>query len=412
MILNKRESVSMATVLSVVEILKSIPKPVMKKVDIMEVVRDANIQIRFQPGDSTFGFETQFGDEAVEKLKIGILDAGRILTPLHLWERSTGKDSDGKETFELVALRGNQRSRAGQALVNDPNTPQAVVESLKKVDAFIYKGLTKDQAVALVDDQSSVQPYTKVDFVNLAWKLAASGMTYQEIGSAHARMYYYYVGRTAVAEAKLKEIENEKDGNKRRERIATWMRGGLDQGILNARRCGLRVKEAFLLTVAEEDGLIKEGMKKAEFNPKTRGTKPEGKGTDTRIAFLIKQQEQESTWEEPGSVYNQMIDRYVAEDAGIVAKEKMNRPTAQGCDTLKKTSKSIAMKIAYGNAAGEKNMNSEVIDNEAYRCEVIMGAIKNIIPLIKDSDVAAVLAYVLNSNNEIELTKQLEDYCK
>lgn len=400
-----RKGITMSTLLSVVDLLKSLPKPSLKKIKTEELTLDPNIQIRFSPGENTFGFTTDFGDHAIQKLKRAIIDAGRILVPLVVWKKPVGESK-----FTYVVLQGNQRTKAAKALLADEETPKGVVDALKTLECNVYEDITKDQALALVDDQSSVEGYKKVDFVNLAWKFAATGMDYKEIGLATARLYADYVGRSAAALAKLKEINECKTRSEQLAIVGVWMRGGLDQGILDARHLGVRVREAFLLTVADEDNLITEGMKKASFNPKTRQLDPETMKKNTRIGILVRMKKEDPKWEEEGSPFNKMIDQFIAEDAGAVEKENATRPSANACLKLRDASKSVAMKTAYANAAGHKVESTEQIDNEAYRAEAIMNELAKIVNNVKNADVAATIAIILRSSNAVELTAQFQKY--
>lgn len=395
-------------VVSVVELLKTLPKPKLQQVDPKSLVMDPSIQIRFNPGDEAFGFKTNFGDHAVRKLMTAIISAGRILVPLVGWERPKVIG----EGTEIVVLRGNQRTRAVLALLDDPETPKGVIDAISKIPMEVYKNLTRDQALALVDDQSDLEPYKRVDFVNLVWKYQATGMEYKEIGLATARMYAHYVGNSTAALGKLKEINECKTRSAQLDIVANWMRGALDQGIMLAKLLGQRVRKAFLLTVAGEDGLITEGMEKAEFNAKGRSQDSSTGKTNPRLQILKKLKEKDPEgWDKDGSEFHKMIDEFVKEDAGQKERDVISRPTAAGCKKLQEGSKSTAFKVAYGNAAGDKNPNSETIDNEMYRLESIFIELdKTILPRLKNTEVASAVAFILKSGNATELLAQFEKW--
>lgn len=406
------------------EILKTLPKPKNGKVDVSDLITDPKIQIRFQAGESTFGFQTNFDDTSVNDLKVSIAEVGRIIVPLTIWKRP-GK-TEG--THELVILQGNRRSKAGRELKADPNIQKLVHDALSKTDALIYEGLTEQQALALVDDQSSVNRYKRVDVVNVVWKMMYHQTDYKEIGLAHARLIgEVYLDNNTQAKANLVKLNEAKTRTEQLQIVGTWLRGSLDQGIMDANYLGDRVRKAFLLSVAYEDGLVKEDMEKPEFNPKARQMNGDVKTKQTRIAILkkikkdmedarkIKQEKKEEivasdNWDDRSSQFHQKIEEFIAEDKGEKAKTESNRPTALQLTKLRDAAKSTAVKAGYDVGAGNKLDAMEMIDSEAYRCEKIMESIAKILPAINNPDVATVLAFVLKSGNDAEFVLQMKQY--
>lgn len=368
--------------------LKHLPKPKRDQMIPLEQLKsDPQIQIRFTPGENTFGFQTSFNSTYTEGLKARIIEEGCVLVPLTVWKTAEG---------EYTVIRGNTRLKVCRELINDPTTPQGVMAAIKKLKCDVYEGITRQDALALVNDQDQ-QRYNKADFVNLCWKLASAGWPFYEIALQYTDMYAEYVG-TVQAKNKLAEFRTMTNHAAKLEFVKTWARGALDQGILLSQKLGLRVQKAFLLKAAELSNLLSKDDEKPEFNPL--------KGDRLKALKKIKEEKGLDSVE-----FNDEINKYSAVDKGEVVEETKSRPTVKMLEGLQQGVKSEAFKVAYKVALGEKPDNAEATDLMAFRNESIMKGIEEILPSIKNDDIKQVLAMVLRSQSPVEFTKMIAKYC-
>lgn len=412
--------------------LVGLPKPKFTHLPCKLLKVDPNIQIRFQTGESTFGFKVPFGDTKLNALVNRIREIGRVTKALEVWKRGD----------EYTVLCGNQRTLASNILLNDPNTSKELRAELLKLPCFVYEGLTMEQARTIVDDQSSIEDFTAVDVVNMVWKRMKTQWDYRVIGLDHVGIIAKHYLGTAQAKLKLAEVRNVPHGPDARaiqlRIVATWLRGSLHQTIMLANLMGERVRKAFLFTIAKENNLIKDDMEKPEFNPKTKSAIPAGyemlktdgfgeKTEPTRLAMLSKMksilESQKKDWDTEGegvddpnrSDFHKLIDLFIQEDGKEKTKEKENRPTAKALADMSQSNQSEAFKLAYKRASGDEIAADVLVaaDTKAFRCTTVMDAIEGeILPKVKPeyAIVAEVLAAVCKSNNRGEVMKSLAKF--
>ncbi len=382
----------MAAVVSVLETLKNLPK---SKKDVMipleHLKTDPLIQIRFKPGEETFGFKTTFTSTYTEGLKARIVEEGAVLVPLVVWK--TGDN-------EYTIIRGNTRYQVCKELIADPHTPQGLMANIKKLKCEVYEGITREQALSLVNDQDQ-QRYNKADFVNLCWKLAQSGWTYYDIALQFTDLYAEYVG-TVQAKNKLAEFRVMSNRSTQMEFIKKWARGALDQGVLLAQKLGTRIQKTFLLKAAELSGLLGENDEKPEFNPLV----------GDRLRELKKLADQDPKWNvtDGGEMFNIEVQKYIDEDQGILNREVKARPTVKMLEGLKTTVKSLAFKTAYDVTLGNKPENAEGIDAMTFRNEQVIKTLEELLPSIKHEEIAMVIATILRSSNTTEIVQKLAKF--
>lgn len=374
-----------------------IGKPVRKELKISDLnVTDLNI--RFRVGQDIHGITSEVDTYNLKSMKMEILEAGCIHTAIDVWEMDDGK---------LVVLAGNRRTLAAQELLKDGSTPQNVLMALQKVPCNVYKGLTIEQANQLVNDQRALR-FKRSEWVNYVWRLVGSGWTFAQIALEHYNQFASYTGNFK----KLSEIESLPTHEERKKAILSWMKGGMDQGIIRAFNLGARVRKAFLLGEMEVDGIIKRSEKKEE----QVGEVAEFGLSQGRLDELQKAKTEDATaggWNPltGGEKFNAVIEKFIKEDTTGTKEVKLVRMTTKALDEKITNSASRAAKAALRLAKGEIVAEYSDLDLEAGRMELILGVIQKELPNIKNKDIATILALVLRSSNPIEFQSALQRFC-
>ena len=398
---------------SIDELHKSMPKPKDMMIDANKLITDPEIQIRVRPGESGLGFVSQFTTTKVNDLKVNILAVGRVLEPLHVWERGKG---------DLVTLRGNTRLAAVKELLAEDTTPQSVAKAIEKLQCYVYTGISKEQAIAWVDDQSSVNRYTKVDIVNLIKRELMYVGDWREVVLSHARLIKEVLFKdSGVAVRNVEKLNAAKSRSEQLGIIETWLTGSVRQGIVDVSKLGDRVWKAFCLVLASEDGLLTETMEKAEFNPKTRIVSTEKGSKQTRIAYLkaIKGEMELArskdqtlpAWDSNTGAFHDAIEKFILEDKGeIKTAGNIQRATAKMLKEFQTQYKSTMAKLAFSVALGEKPPQAVDADTQTYRCETIMGKLTELLPKMTNESAASIVAIIVHSSNAAELEKAFSKY--
>ncbi len=404
----------MSVELTIAGTLQNLPKTTVKTIPLKFLHTDNTIQIRTQAGENVFGVTLSFSSYRENALKERIVADGRIIVPLLVWQVD-------KEKEAYTVLRGNTRLKIANDLVNDPTTSQGLIAELKELKCEVIRGITKEQALALVNDQDQTR-YSKVDYVNWAWKLYSGGFNYLDIVRSDPGFYAEYIG-TQSAKAKLLEYQQCKSPSEREKILGNWARGELDQNILLAHKLGSRVRKAFLLQAAKDSGLLKMPTQKAdgtpdqpgdeqpEFNPKSK----DGKVSRLSVLKKIKDNNPEKVKDDQFQEldeFKQTVQRYIDEDNKIVEKKVSNRPAEGKLIEYMNAAKSQAMKVAYKIATGEKDTSAEGIDAIAFKNERVMATLGDLHDKITNGDVAYTIASILKSANEEELKVHLSKFIK
>ena len=409
---------------STAEILANLPKPKQMKLDVNNLVVDPNIQIRFQPGESTFGFRTEFGDSSdTAQLESDIFVAGRILVPLVI-SRETLEGADGKPVHKDTVVRGNGRTKCGQRIKARKDCPRDLFDALTKTECTVYEGLTKEQILALVDDQSSTKTYTAVDVVNVLWKEAFNGTDWKRICLAHAKLIAESYLNTTAAREKLAGLYRCSTPAEQLDYINTWMSGSIRQSVILASTLGARVRKAFLLQTAKDNNLI-EKVKQAdgtfkygempEFNAKSKELTTKG-SKQNRLLTLSKIKEEcisaKTPWDVPDSVFHAKIEEYILEDKGETVKNSIDRPTVIASRNMSSQARATVSKAYCNRFAGDAIDNLQVLDAEAFRLESFRDYFVKVLnnPGINSPDVAAVVAAFVKCSDVEQLSKMMEPF--
>lgn len=285
-----------------------------------------------------------------------IVQAGRILKPLIVEETEEG----------LIVLSGNRRTRGGQELwenhqlitailLNMAETERdagkretmkktivdltnAVVDQLGKVDVYVYKGLSEEERLMLIMDHGSEKPISRTEVVNCCWRMDRQFFSEGDI----IRLTYFALAKFTGNERKLSEVPTE--AKAREAFLRKWLHGTVGNFILAAHKMGDYVRTQFILTMRAEDGLLREGEK------------VEMRCTRDRITQLsaTKTKEKEVWSPDKGSPdFNAMVEKFKAEDAGILDREPKKRPSIKELNDKADVFKSVAIRKALLIAAGE-----------------------------------------------------------
>lgn len=310
-----------------------------------------------------------------------IVIVGKILKPIIVEETTDG---------ELLVLSGNRRTRAGQELASDPNRIASILqmfadsekdiarateirtnlakmvddvkEALNKVDIYVYRDLSVQQRLELIMDHGSEKPISRTELVKCIWRMDASFMSEAEIIRATYFSLAQYTGNTR----KLGEVPT--TDKERTKYLTTWFHGTVGNYILDAAKMGEYVREQFILTHRSEDGLLKEG-EKVEMRVSRDRVKElrAAKGEDSKA-------DKWST-EKGGPVFNALVEKFKAEDAGEIDKVSKKRPTVKELmdksDVFKSTAVRKALQIAAGET-GEKVAGLLEDDDRSYRNEQVL----------------------------------------
>lgn len=177
-----------------------------------------------------------------------------IREPLHVNQMDNG---------DLIIFRGTRRASASQTFPDMAGTPQGLIEALKNTPVMLYKGLTREEMLEGVNDQT-VKKFSKAGIVNWIWKMDDAGHSARTIALQVAPQLEegnFSAGMTtAIKKAKLIAPGRDHD-----DAIKNAVKAFLEQECLIVNRLTDRVKAAFLTKYLIGDGLIPADTK-AEFN--------------------------------------------------------------------------------------------------------------------------------------------------
>jgi hypothetical protein len=362
-------------------------KPTFKTVNVQDVISDDSINVRIGGKTNLYGVEGAKDGYDLPTMMAQIMEAGKILRPLTLWQRSDKT---------LVVLKGNRRVRAGQAILNDKS--MEVSEDLRKelmqVPAEVYTDLTPEEVIDIVNDHDTKE-LGRAELMLNVWKLSAAGYSEKKIGN----MLLYQLAEYTGNKKKLNELPtNPKD---RETAIFKWLHGTLGNFLLGGYSMGPRVQKAMLETALVEDGLLKESDAK-EGQPK----RPEFRCKAPQIQDLSKARTQDrnaNQWDEnkkTGPAFEAKLAAIISEQNGGGGQPRRDRPSMDQLETLKGNSLSSLAKACYSNAGGTPTAGTLELDQQAHRAEQLMNLITVSLPEIQDEKLKDCLHKVLMYNPE------------
>jgi len=360
-----------------------------ERMDVMELEFDADLNLRFKKGQKTFGIDIQTDTYDLPTMKLQIIDGVGIQEPLDVSLRSNGKK---------IVLRGDRRGQAGQELVADPNTPKDVLEALKNVPVRIYKNLTPEQEMELVQDQGQ-KPFLRSETVKQVWRLQQLGWGFERIAMHLFEVFGKFSGNARKV-AEIRAIP-ENDVVNRRQAIKTWLRGTLDEYVMPAYKLGNRVMRATLLSEMHLDGLP--NVEKPEWITT--------KATQKRMAALEKARKLDGNlWNhhQGGAEFNKVIEGFIKEDYpdpnvintnATVAKKRL---TMAELTARVEGSRSAVAKMAFQIASGETVDEFPTKDEATSLFEAKEGLAMQYLPSVKaDANITlaeAIRAFIVSDS--------------
>jgi hypothetical protein len=315
----------------------STPKFAKKIMNVNDAIVDLKLNVRL---------EDQYD---IPQMVDSIVSAGRILMPISV-EKLT--DDSGKVTYKV--LRGNRRSLAAQSIMSDPNQPAELKAALAKTEFMVYEGLSEAERMALVVDHDS-KGLSRTELVLTIWRLAKAMFSEREI----AAMLYFLLAKYTGNERKLNELPS--NGAERAKKLTSWFHGTLGNYILAVQRMPEYVREAFILTHKIQDGIIKSENANlpVKLNQSRVSTLSKAKTKDTN----------DKVWDDVngGPAFTEAWTKMVQEDAGILTKEKVVRPSSEDIERSISIYQSEIVKKALKASLGDKQMDLGDLDSRTYR---------------------------------------------
>lgn len=291
--------------------------------NIADLKVDPNLNVRFREGSEVYGVKLTKDSYDIPGMKTQLIDGFGVREPITVSVRKDGA---------MIVLRGNRRTIAGQELVSDPATPEALRKQLTtQTPMILLNGLTVEQERELVNDQTTKQ-FLRSEVVRYIFSLRRSQWSYERI----ALLLWETLGRFSGNAKKVAEIRDIPDPALKREKIKSWLRGTLDCYLIWGYDLGQFTQKQILLTEMALDGLITDAQEKPHV--KTLNQK--------RIAELKKAKDLDGTkWNGmvliEGSEFKKVYDKFHQEDynptvpvPGTGKPKMLDRATVEGMAEL------------------------------------------------------------------------------
>lgn len=304
-------------------------------------------------------------DYDVPSMKEEIVQAGRILEPLHIAEDGT-------------VLKGNRRTMSAQELVADPKCPQDLLKALSVIDVFVYSDMTDKEKTELILDHGSQKPLTRVEIVKATWRLQKQMYSERDIIVLLYNQLARYTGNTR----KAYEAQALPAGEEREKFLKSWLHGTVGNYIMAAGQMGEFVREQFLLTdLAIDRALTEDEKKQVKFAT--------SRDRINKLASAKKADKEKGGWTvaEGGVTFNKLLEDYIAEDAG----GKKPRNKGVSAEDMEKTAESMqsGLGMAFLMCAGKLGDNDkakvEALDCEIHRRDKIFAEVTANVDRINDT---------------------------
>jgi hypothetical protein len=329
-------------------------------------------------------------DYDVPSMKEEILQAGRILEPLHVIDGSN------------ILLKGNRRTLAAQELYSDPSCPADVKEALEKVDVFYYSDLNEKEITEIVLDHGSQKGLTRVEVLKAVWRLQKQMYSERDIIIMLYQQLAHYTGKTK----KAAEAQNLAAGEAREKFLKTWLHGTVGDYMMPGGQMGEFVREQFILTDRAQDRELTEAEKAAWTLEVTRDRVKE-----LRTA---KNKDKETTGWDPekgGELFNAKVQEFIAEDAAPKGPRKAGFTSAQmetTADAMQSGFRLAFMKCA-GKLPESDNAKLEALDTEYFRRDKVLAVLNANADRIGDKNVQALVKAIL-AGTDGSVTEYLQPF--
>lgn len=328
----------------------------------------------------------------IPAMKQSILDTGRITDPIHV-------------RADMVVLRGNRRTLAGQELLNDPTTPQDVADTLKKVDIIVHDFTPgSSEEIAFILDHGNQKGLARTEVLNTVWRLDKQFMSEAQIITMLYQSLATYTGNPKKAQ-EAAAITNLKE---RTDYLRKWLHGTVGNYLLAASKMGDYVKEQMRLTHLSEDRLL------------TSEQKVECRMSRDRITQLSAAKTKDSiekggkgwTPEAGGENFNTLLESFKAEDRGEETAEKSKRPSAKDLRDRADLFKSPAIRSALLVAAGDVEHGKQLVDldDRLARMSMVAESLSKMAGSIIDPNVKTLVLAIIGSGPAADVEAALTPF--
>lgn len=363
---------------------------------------DASLNIRHRAGTEVYGVKVEKDTYDLPGMKAGIVEMVGIQEPILV---SVRKLDD--KTEEMVPLRGNRRTFAGQELLADSTISADLRKALtEKTPMILLYGLTREQESELIQDQTQ-KPFLRSEVIKHIFKLRQNKWTFERIAMA----MWETLGRFSGNHKKLAEVREIQEPAAKAAKVKTWLRGTLDNYIIWGYDLGEYVRKCILLSEMKLDGSLPDTAEKPYFLTTKDGQK--------RIAALKKAKELDGTkWNGSipveGSEFKKTLDKFHAEDYGT--KPAVTTPTQpkmmqrKDLEGIKESFSSRAVKAMIERVLGTEVADLTTADEFAGQMETKLMLVTNYLPRLTP-DVATVLRLVFVNPDATDFQAFLESNC-
>lgn len=369
--------------------------------NIADLKPDPNLNIRHRVGTSAYGVLVEKDTLDLPSMKAGLVEMVGVQEPILV---SVRKVLQGEE---MVPLRGNRRTYAGQELLADPTISAELREALtKRTPMILLHGLTPEQERELIQDQTQ-KPFLRSEVLKHVFALRSQKWTFERI----VLMMWETMGRYTGSAKKVAEVRELTDPNAKREKIKTWLRGTVDNYMIWGYDLGEFVRTQMLRSEMKLDGVLPETAEKPYFLTTNDGQK--------RIAALKKAKEQDgSKWngsiKVPDTEFWKKIDEFHAQDYGTAktataatGPKMMQRKDIVG---IRDSFASQAVRGVIDRIIGETVTNLTQLDEFAGQMETKALAVQNYLPRLQP-DIAGILRLIFVSPDATDFVAFLERNC-
>lgn len=367
--------------------------------NVADLKPDPLLNIRHRIGTVVHGVTVTKDTYDIPQMKLDIVEMVGIQEPILVSVRKAG---------EMVPLRGNRRTYAGQELLTDVTISAELREALtKKTPMILLHGLSSTQERELIQDQSQ-KSFLHSEAVKHIFALRGEKKTFEEIAVRNWEL----LGKLRGNAKKVAEIREIQDPNAKREKIKTWLRGTLDCYLIWGYDLGEFVRKCIIQSEMRLDGLIGENDEKPYFITT--------KKSQERIAALKKAREADGTkWNGTilvdGSEFKKVVEKFHAEDFGTTVSgssnasgpKMMKRADLEG---IKDTFSSRAVRAMIARVLGNDVPDLVDRDEFAAQMETKQMLVEQYLVRLKP-EVAAVMRLVFNNPDANDFQEFLAVNC-
>jgi hypothetical protein len=228
-----------------------------EKVPLSKIRADFSRNVRIRPGSMVLpGLEWKADTYDTDSMVMAIVQIGFIKEPITVSKKIDGETG---ETYYEV-LRGFRRIDAALRIVA-AGTNLNVIRSFEEIPCHVYENLTRQQEDNLINDQTSKQ-FAGCEVLREVWRRLGNGESWQTIGLALAEQ----IARVTGSRGKDNDIRKASTTTEKLAIVQKWLNTTLNmfwQGVYSMG--GPQVKKWLFLTLADKDGLLKDGDEKAPF---------------------------------------------------------------------------------------------------------------------------------------------------